>query len=235
MLNEVKDLYGSEYGSVGFVIGSGPSLAYAKKMLSVPHKHTFTIAVNRAITEVPADYWLWIDQVAYTNWKDHPNAKSAKKVGVDKWADAYDKDVYTWERVIGDTKEGLEKGNLVHRNTSVIAAISLAFRLGAVRIVTVGCENFMTPEELAKLSEQDRNFMISTFCRVSEALVNRKHWLHPKVMLADASKTGTEWGKLNLPKTALGDELDQIKAFWEWRAKEKGEERKKKLWLPSRS
>ena len=239
-MREAKDLYGSQYGSIGFVIGSGPSMEYAKAKLSVPKKHVFTIAVNRAITEVPADYWLWIDQVAYTNWKDHPNAKAAIKVGVDKWADVYDKDVYTWERVIGNTKDGLEQGNLVHRNTSTIAAISLAFRLGAVRIITVGCENCLTPEameEKRKLPDGDLkiNYDISTFARVSEALANRKHWLHPKVMLADASKTGTKWGQLNLPKTTIGEELTAIEAYWKWRAEQKGEERKKKLWLPSHS
>ena len=234
-MREAKDLYGSEYGSVGFVIGSGPSLEYAKKMLSVPHKHVFTIAVNRAITEVPADYWLWIDQVAYERWGEHPNAKAAKKCGVEKFKDAYRDDVYLWERVIGDTQKGLEAGNLVHRNTSLIAAISLAFRLGAVRIVTVGCENFMTPEEAARYSAEDRDYMISTFCRVSEALENRKHWLHPKVMLADASKIGIEWGQLRLPKTTIGEELDKIEAFWKWKAEKEGEKRKKKLWLPSHS
>jgi|SRR5579872_233490 len=234
-MRDAKDLYGSEYGSVGFVIGSGPSLAYAKKMLSVPHKHTFTIAVNRAITEVPADYFLWIDQVAYENWGKHPYALSAKKLGVEKFKDAYRDDVYVWERVIGNTQKGLEEGNLVHRNTSLIAAISMAFRLGAVRIVTVGCENFIEPEEMEKMTPENRDYMISTFCRVSEALVNRKHWLHPKVMLVDASKTGTEWGKLNLPKTTIGDELTQIEAFWKWKADQDGEKRKKKLWLPSHS
>lgn len=234
-MREAKDLYGSEYGSVGFVIGSGPSLEYAKKMLSAPHKHVFTVAVNRAITEVPADYWLWIDQVAYENWSEHPNAKTAKKIGVDKFKAAYREDVYTWERVIGDTEKGLEAGNLVHRNTSLIAGISFAFRLGAVRIVTVGCENFIEPDVMETMTPENRDYMISTFCRVSEALANRKHWLHPKVMLADASKTGTEWGKLNLPKTTIGDELAQIEAFWKWRAEKSGEDRKKKLWLPSRS
>ncbi len=239
-MKEAKDLYGTQFGSLGFVIGSGPSVTYAKKMLSVPNKHVFTIAVNQAITEVPADYWLWIDQVAYTNWCDHPNAKAAIKVGVEKFADAYADDVYVWERVIGNTKDGLEQGKLVHRNTSIIAAISFAFRLGAVRIVTVGCENYMTPEAMEakrKLPDGDLkiNYDISTFARVAEALANRKYWLHPKVMLADASKTGTEWGKLNLPKTTIGEELTQIEAFWEHMAARKGEERKKKLWLPSHS
>ena len=211
-MNDARELFGQRRGDLCFIIGSGPSIIYAKNKLSKPGPHTYRIAINRAIEDIPAEYWFWIDGNAYEASKDHPNAKAATRIGVDKYRHLYDPDTYVWDRVIGNTQKGLEAGGLVHRATSLIAAISMAARMGSARIVTVGCDNDVTPAEVAMRSKADpktdwQSVYTFTFCRINEALAERDKWLPKPVMIRDASKIGTQWGKLPLPKTTIGEEL----------------------------
>jgi hypothetical protein len=235
----VKALYGTEKGKLCFIFGRGPSLKNAVKHFGggKKHPHVITIAINKAIEEVPADYWFWMDLDAYQGSKDHPNAKNAIKCGVDKWASEYDPDVYLWERagapgVIGYkgrstfAKHVFEDGKLAWNGVSAIGSSSLAWNLGAFRIVYVGCENKDTEGYIEKRVKADpskdwRSIYSFTFARVSEALKNRAYWMHPKVMLADASHTGTEYGDLALPKTTIPKELEMVDGFY--KALESGE------------
>lgn len=234
----VKALYGTEKGNLCFIFGRGPSLQNAKRhFYGQKRPHVFTIAINKAIEEVPADYWFWMDLDAYQASKDHPNAKAAIKCGVDKWADQYEEGTYIWERagapgVIGHkgrsvfAKHVFEDGKLAWNGVSAIGSASLAWNLGAFRIVFVGCENKNTNGYIEKRIKEDpsrdwRDIYGFTFARVAEALKNRAYWMHPKVMLADASHVGTEYGDLALPKTTIPKELEMLEGFY--KALERGE------------
>ena len=220
-MKDARDLYGKHRGDLCFIIGAGPSIVYAKNKLQTVPPHTYRIAINRAIEEVPADYWFWIDGDAYQASKDHPNAKAATRIGVEKFEAMYDEDTYLWERVIGNLKDGLMKGQLVHRATSLIGAISMATRMGSARIVMVGCDNDVTANDLKIHEQMDAtknwaNVYGFTFARINNALENRAKWLPPGVMLVDASKIGTQWGKLPLPKTTIGQEFILNHDFHKW-------------------
>lgn len=224
------DLYGSRKCEIAFIVGMGPSIQNAEKHLAERHNHAFTIALNRAIERVPADYWLWMDKDAYLTSKDHKNAKAAIRCGVDKWKDDYDPDTYVWERAGNPDKSGpeghrdfasdvFEKGKLAWNGVSAIAAASLAWHLGAYRIVFVGCENRVDPAYVAQRTKEDpsknwSSIYTFTFARVAEALVHRKAWMHPRVMMVDASHTGITWGNLPLKKTTIPKELVLLKEFY---------------------
>ncbi len=234
-----KALYGTQSGSLAFIIGRGPSLKNAVRHFGEGQKypHVFTIAINKAIEEVPADYWFWMDLDAYEMSKDHPNAKAAIKCGVDRWTAQYDPDVFVWERagapgVIGYKgrsqfqKDIFEDGKLAWNGVSLIGAASLAWHLGCYRMVFVGCENKDTDGYIERRQQADpsknwKSVYSFTFARVAEALKNRAYWMHPKIMMADASHTGSEWGDLVLPKTTIPEELELVKGFHE--ALERGE------------
>jgi len=227
-----KGLYGTQKGSLCFIIGRGPSLKNAVRHFGSGQKypHVFTIAINKAIEEVPADYWFWMDLDAYQGSKDHPNAKNAIKCGVDRWASEYEPDVYTWERagapgVIGHkgrsqfAKDVFEDGKLAWNGVSAIGSASLAWHLGCFRMVFVGCENKDTNGYIDKREKEDpsrnwREIYGFTFARVAEALKNRAYWMHPKIMMADASHTGVEYGDLALPKTTIPKELEMVEGFY---------------------
>lgn len=232
-MKAAKELYGTRQGELSFIVGMGPSIEYAVNKLNEPRKDVFRIALNRAIEHVPAEFWFWIDGDAYQKSKDHPNAKAAIRVGVEQFADMYDQDTYIWERALGckapcfkkhvhtNLNDELKAGKLVHRATSLIGAISFAMRLGSCRIVTVGCDNSATPDHIeARTKETPGVNWVDvygfTFARINEAIKERKHWLPKEVMLRDASKIGTEWGKLPLEKTTIGEELVLNHDFHKW-------------------
>ncbi len=225
-MRDARDLFKTRTGELAFVIGCGPSIVYAKNKLKDPRPHTYRIAINRAIEEIPAEFWFWIDGDAYLRSKDHPNAQAATRIGVDKFEHMYDPDTYVWTRVIGNIKDGLEEGHLVHRATSLVAAISMAVRMGSARIVMVGCDQDVMPHEIEARKQVDaskdwQNIYTFTFARIADALKNRDKWLPKGVMLADASKIGTQWGKLPLPKTTIGEEIAANHDFHKWLADRK--------------
>ena len=232
-MKDARELFASRRGELCFIVGCGPSISYAVNKLREPREKVYRIAINRAIEHIPAEYWFWIDGDAYLKSKDHPNAQAATRIGVEQFEELYDPDTYVWERALGckapcfkihrhtNLNDELKAGKLVHRATSLIGAISMAMRLGSCRIVTVGCDNDAVPEDLEARKKEDptKNWVDVygfTFARINEALAERKHWLPKEVMVVDASKIGTEWGKLPLPKTTIGEELVANHEFHQW-------------------
>lgn len=231
-----SELYDTQKGKLAFIVGRGPSIRNAEKHLKEKHPHAIVIAINKAIEQIPADYWFWMDLDAYQGSKDHPNAKAAIKMGVDKWAPDYDPDVYMWERAGNTEKLGPEgrrdffddvfkKRKLAWNGVSAVGAASLAWQLGAFRMVFVGCENKDTDGYIERRAAADptknwASIYSFTFARVAEAMTNRFAWMHPKVMMADASHTGVEWGDLPLPKTTIPKELTLLKGFVEYMAEQ---------------
>ena len=236
---KARALYETQKGSLAFIIGRGPSIKNAARHFweGKKYPHVITIALNKAIEEVPADYWFWMDLDAYQASKDHPNAKAAIKCGVDRWTDSYDPDVYVWERAGAPGVVGLkgrskfqqdifEDGKLAWNGVSAIGAASLAWHLGCYRMVFIGCENKDTDGYIERRQKEDpsrnwKSIYSFTFARVAEAIKNRAYWMHPKIMMSDASHTGTEWGDLQLPKTTIGQELEMVEQFY--KALERGE------------
>ena len=227
MPKQARDLYGSFLEpTLAFIIGPGPSISKAEKYLMEPHPHVIRIALNAAIRKIPAEYFFFIDLVAYQNYGSHPNARAAKRVGVENFADQYDEDTYAWERAMklpGD----VQKGKLLHRGTSVIPAIGFAAWLGCPRIVLVGCDNQYTDEEIeAKRQEvyPDKSFAWCkgvhnyTTARVNVALNEMPFWLPDWVMVRDASH-----GTLNLKATGINFELEKIDQYWTKRATQEAE------------
>ncbi len=232
-----SELYDTEKGKLAFIIGRGPSIKNAEKHLSQKLPNVFTIAINKAIETVPADYWFWMDLDAYQASKDHPHAQAAKKLGVDRWQKEYDPDVYMWVRAgnpdkIGESgrrdfyRDVFRERKLAWNGVSAVGAASLAWQLGAYRMVFVGCENKDTDGYIDRRAKEDPSknwpsIYAFTFARVAEAMVNRFAWMHPKVMMVDASHTGCEWGDLPLPKTTIPQELHLLKGFMEYMEQQK--------------
>lgn len=233
-----SELFGSRKGELAFIVGRGPSIKNAEKHLSgekIPH--SFTIAINKAIETVPADYWFWMDLDAYQASKGHPNAKKAIKMGVDRWKEHYDPDVYMWVRAGNPDKIGksgrrdffndvFKNQKLAWNGVSAVGAANLAWQLGAFRMVFVGCENkdmdgYVAARAKSDPSKEWKGIYAFTFARVAEAMANRFAWVPEKVMMVDASHTGTEWGDLPLPKTTIPKELIMLKGFYEYMDKRK--------------
>lgn len=225
MKRRARELYGSAPGRLFFVIGSGPSIRYARRFLSEPADGVVRIAVNRAITEIPAEIWFGIDGDAYLRWRGERYAKGATRVFPEDFQDAYDADTLLWERCGRHLRDDLESGKLVHRATSVIGACSLAWRMGARRIVLCGCDNRVTDEEAQErrkeLGMQNvKERMQFTFCRISEAFRNRDKWMPPGVSVADASFHDFGWGGINwdgkkrMERTMLDHELRMHARRW---------------------
>lgn len=214
-----RELYGKRLGQLAFVIGCGPSIKKAEQYLSAPHPHSFRIAINRAIESVPADYWFWIDGDSYSRSKDHPNAKAAVKLGVDHFQSLYSDDVYVWERAIKYPQD-LYKLKVANNHTSLIGAIHMAALLGAVRVVTVGCDHEASDEYVARKEREEkalgggladwdfkkwRGCYDFTFQRINTALRDLGLWLPEYVSVADASG-----GRLPIRKTAVNAELAML-------------------------
>lgn len=221
MPKKASDLYGSFLEpTLAFIIGPGPSIAKAEKYLMEPRPHVIRIALNAAIRKIPAEYFFFIDLVAYENYGVHPNARKARRIGVDKFADKYDEDTYVWERAM-KLPFDVQQGKLLHRGTSLIPAIGFAAWLGCPRIVTVGCDNSYTDEEIeAKRLEvyPDKSFAWAkgvhqyTTARVNVALREMPFWLPDWVKVRDASQ-----GNLNLRSTGINFELGKIEEYWKTR------------------
>ena len=223
-MKSARDLYGSRVGELAFVVGPGPSVLKAVRWLSEPHPMSYRIAINAAITKVPADYWLWIDGLAYDMYKAHPNARAAIRLGRVGGESSYadDPEVYGWEpaKTLPDDVQALK---ILHRGTSLIAAINMAAIFGSPRIVIVGCDNTFTEEyNQAKLEEINRadperketiervrEFNLCTILRVNRAIREMPFWLPKWVTVRDASG-----GDLPLLGTSIIRELEMLEAFY---------------------
>ncbi len=201
----VSDLTGEQAGKTAFVIGAGKSLVKAESMLQEAPPGSFRIAINAAITKVPAEYWLFID--AETFFKHRDKVKSpvdgvVKPLGVDRFANLFPPEVAIWRRAY--EPEDFKTGRLIHRACSLLPALHMAVWLGATRIVTIGCDNTLDPERL-----QEPNYKIQyeyLFKRINRSLIrDTGYWLPSWVSMADASG-----GNLALPKTRLGLEIKRL-------------------------
>lgn len=198
-----NELYGSRMGQGCFIIGSGPSIKKAERSLQEPTHGTFRIAINEAITKVPAEYWMFIDSDAYLKWKDHPNAKNAIKLGVDRFWMEYADDVVIWRRAF--SSEDVKAGRLVHRSTTLIPAMHLSFWLGATDVITVGCDNYEPADSGWDATRKD--IMNCTFLRINHALVKDMPYIAPSwVKMVDVSG-----GDLLLPKSNLFSQLAKLR------------------------
>lgn len=223
-MKSARELYGSRLNELAFVVGPGPSIRQAEWFLNSPHPNSFRIAINSAITKVACEYWFWIDELAYRLSKDHPNAKAAIKLGVDKWKDHYDDDVHLWEPA-KKLPEDVQNLKLLHRGTTLIGAINMAALMGSPRVVTVGIDHQFSEEymraKMAEVNQGDRkdtweqikDYHACTILRVNKALMEMPFWLPKWVSVRDASG-----GKLPIPKTTINGELAMLDR---WHAKQK--------------
>jgi len=196
--------YGKHVDQTAFVIGTGPSIKKVEGRIDRPLDGAFRVALNAAITRVAAEYWFFIDLDTYLAYKDHPNARAAKAVGVDRFWKHYGPEVHVWERAyeLGDIKQG----RIVHRSTSLIAALHFSCWLGASRIVTVGCDNRVI--DRSELTEKQRICYPYTFKRINRSLLRDvRFWKPSWTDLYDASD-----GELALSPTILSDEVKRLEA-----------------------
>jgi len=202
----MSDLYGKHEGETVLITGSGPSLKDCPVRPPVT-----TLAINRSIRRIQADYWLSHDADCYLDAKDHPHAQAAKKVfsismhetlkGVpctmiesnwrpERWKDPKTRPLYWNETTLG-------------------WAITLAMRMGAKRIVTIGTDlssagywdGYLQPgKDKAWLSSQ--HYGVAS--RMKEMLSDdeRPHWMDRPVEIVDSS-----FGAMPVPKLKLEDAL----------------------------
>jgi hypothetical protein len=219
-----RELYGKHLRELCFIIGPGPSISKAQKYLSEPHPKSFRIAINSAITKVKAEYWFFIDALAYKLYKGHPNAKDTIKIGVENWAEHYEPDVYLWEPA-KKLPEDVQNLKILHRGCTLIGAMGMAMLMGSPRIVTVGTENRFTEEYMAeKLKEvrsepgresetieKVRDYYLSLQIRVNRALNEAPFWCPNWVTLRDASGIDSE---LPLPDTSIHKEFEMLDRYY---------------------
>lgn len=219
-----RQLYGKHVRELCFIICPGPSVKKAEKYLAEPHPHSFRIAINSAITKVKAEYWFFIDALAYRLYKDHPNAKAAIKIGVENWAEHYEPDVYLWEPA-KKLPEDVQNLKILHRGCSLIGAMGMAMLMGSPRIVTVGSDNSFSEEYMRSKLEEVRkeegredetyekvkDYYTCLKVRVNRALNELPFWCPDWVTLRDASGIESE---LPLKATSIHKEFEMLDRFY---------------------
>lgn len=209
-----SEFYGKYKDKIAIVVGSGHSLKRDLPHLQNLGDDFVTIAVSSAISSIKSDFWLFVDHDTYTRLGNHPNALAAKRLGVDRFWPLYDPGVHIWRRSYTE-KHVLEEGRLFHQNTSLLAAIHFAFKLGCRLVVTVGCDMYLKPntkisKELMgkfKTKEEWVRMMNFTFVRIIMSLrYTLKYWKDPNATLIDAS-----CGMMPCPQIALPKILAKVK------------------------
>lgn len=119
------------------VVGSGRSLLDLPSRKSIWSRY-ITIACNRAIEAVPADYWAWVDRVHYERSKWHPHAASAKQVypsvsGLELSGQGAFRYEIARRLPCGDSELYLYGGTLT-------VALHFALRQGAERVIFLACD-----------------------------------------------------------------------------------------------
>lgn len=199
-----RRLYGSEEGKTAFIIGNGPSIADAELHLKECPPNSIRIAINAAITKVPAEYWFFIDGDAYRRDGGHPNVQNAKIVGSDRFWPIYSKDVFVWERAFEPTD--IMEGKLVHRNTSLVAAMHFAAHLGCQNIFLIGCDNRLDPNKV--YTKEQIDIQSNTYNRVARSIAVDMFYWAPKYLTAwDCSG-----GSIPLPKISLEKAIEAVHA-----------------------
>lgn len=119
------------------VIGCGKSHADLPRTRSSWSDVT-TIACNRAIERVPADYWVWVDRLHYERSKWHANAERATHVYPSTWVQRPDgRPGYQFEIARGLP---CDESELYLSGGTLTVAAHFALRKGAKRVVFVGCD-----------------------------------------------------------------------------------------------
>ena len=209
-----SEFYGTCKNKIAIVAGSGPSLQRVKDQLRFLSDDFVVISVNGAIQDVRSDFWLFIDYDAYTRWGSCENAASAKRLGVDRFWPTYDPETYIWRRSYNE-KQVTEGGRLFHQNTSLLAAIHFAFKLGCRLVITVGADLHIKPGKVFDKELVDRHggydnyiqIMNFTFVRIILSLQKTlEKWKDPEATLVDAS-----WGLMPCPKVDLATVIKKVK------------------------
>lgn len=203
----MRELFGKHKGETVFICGSGPSLKDCPSKLPGP-----AIALNRAITHIKADYFAFVDVAAWRMYGEHENAKTAAKmfgsnlyIMLGDIENAYQIDYLGYPNSIKN-----EARRPLYFNCNTFAwAVHLAIKMGAKRIVCVGCEFSETPyfdgfvppgyevdDCQAGLMRIGRNRMLEMFGE------DKAQWYDPSVEILDASG-----GALPVPKVRLEDVL----------------------------
>lgn len=199
-------LYGRHAGETIIITGSGPSLTGAVEALGKT-KHPI-MAINRSVKVVPARYLLCHDKDAILELKDHPNAQKAEKII----------SCQIMEFVPGLPLYGIEangtptrwpegKRPLYWNEITLGWAIHLAIRMGAARIVTIGCDLSSGYVDGFVQAGHDHDWLkaqhLGTRERTLEMFQKDKHlWYERPVEILDASG-----GLMPCPKVKLGDVL----------------------------
>lgn len=200
----VKELYGRHDGETLVVAGAGPSLL----ALRGKSRHA-VLAINRAILEVPAKYWLVHDRDCYLAWKDHPNAKAATKILCIQLYDILKAEPAFLVEVNGMPERWrvVEDRPLYWNECTLGWGLHLAIRMGAKRVCTIGTElslegqfdGFVQPGH-------DRHWQMSQHAGVRERMLEMftpqevPHWRDREVEIVDASG-----GELPVPKVSVDE------------------------------
>ncbi len=203
----MRELFGTAKGETILICGSGPSL---KECPVKPGVKTF--AINRAITRVQADYFAFVDLEAWRLYSEHENAKKATKMfGANMYILLPDVENVCQVDFLGSPNSiKNEARRPLYFNCNTFAwVMHLAIKMGAKRIVTIGCEFSGTPQfdgfvahgyegpgVQAKLMNIARNRMLEMFG------ADKDQWFDPNVEILDASN-----GALPVPKVNLKDVL----------------------------
>jgi len=203
----MRELFGKHKGETILICGSGPSLSKCPENPEIP-----AIAINRAITRVKTPYWAFVDMEAMRLYGEHPNAKQAAKMfGANLYILLKDlENAYQIDFVGYPNSVKNEARRPLYFNCNTFAwTMHLAIKMGAKRIVTIGCEfsetpyfdgfkpsGYGAPEDQAALMRIGRNRMLEMFG------ADRDQWFDPSVEILDASG-----GALPVTKVRLEDVL----------------------------
>lgn len=211
---DMRSLYGAARGRTVFVCGSGPGV------LRGPVKYpSISIAVNRAIKRVDADYWAFGDAKPYREYRDHPHGRTATKImGAGLGLLFPDVRAYLSEAEGTPMRYKDPRRRPLYWNQQTFSwVVHLAIRMGARRIVCVGCEFSLTPyfdgSLNGKSEDHHRGVMFINRERVSEMFTtDRGQWDERPGEILDASD-----GFLPVPKVDLKGVLreeESKRAVW---------------------
>jgi len=204
---DMRSLYGTLEGKTAFLVGSGPSLN------SCPEKLPgVTIAINRAIERVKADYWAFIDAVAWNLCSQHPNAIAAKKLinaGLNVTKALENEPAYLLETAGEPLRWKVKEDRPIYWNESTFStALHLLVRMGAKRIVCVGCDFSIDRYFDGYEPKGFEGLKTNAVLYVSRARMrdmfgpDKPQWYEREVEILDASD-----GALPVPKVKLEDVL----------------------------
>ena len=194
----MRDLYGRHEGETILVLGSGPSLKLCPKDPGLT-----TIAINRAIRAVPANYWAWHDPDSWDQSKDHLYARVAEMITIAQAFKQIPKDRVAY-LVEGDSRPTRYRENppLYNCDLTLTWVIHLCLRMGAKRVVTLGTEfdrsgqydGFVQPDRTRDWQDAQH---VAGYPRIYRMLkMDRSEWEERPMEILDLSG-----GNMPCPKT----------------------------------